>query len=83
MSKRPAKEQTTLEFSTNRLLAGLAGAHQKNLVRLEQKLGVRVDMRGNLVGISGAADASAKAASVLRALYARHLPTEEPERPMQ
>jgi phosphate starvation-inducible protein PhoH and related proteins len=78
LSKRPAKEQTTLEFSNNRLLAGLAGAHQKNLVRLEQKLGVRVDMRGNLVGISGAADASAKAASVLRALYARLEAGEEP-----
>ncbi len=77
-SKRPAKEQTTLEFSNNRLLAGLAGAHQKNFVRLEQKLGVRVDMRGNLVGIAGAADASERAANVLRALYARLEAGEEP-----
>jgi phosphate starvation-inducible protein PhoH and related proteins len=76
--RRPAKEQTTLEFSNNRLLAGLAGAHQKNFVRLEQKLGVRVDMRGNLVGIAGAADASERAANVLRALYARLEAGEEP-----
>jgi phosphate starvation-inducible PhoH-like protein len=53
------------------LLADLAGAHQKNFVRLEQKLGVRIDMRGNLVAIEGASEQRERSASILRALYAR------------
>ena len=65
------KEQVTLEFRDNALLATLAGAHQKNLVRVEQKLGVRVAMRGNLVAVEGAPSAREQAAAVLRALYAR------------
>ena len=68
---RAAKEQVTLEFPDNALVAALSGAHQKNLVRIEQKLGVRVAMRGNLVAIEGAPEARKRAAAVLRALYAR------------
>jgi len=68
---RGGKEQLTLEFPDNALVAALSGAHQKNLVRIEQKLSVRVAMRGNLVAIEGAAEARKRAASVLRALYAR------------
>jgi phosphate starvation-inducible PhoH-like protein len=70
-AKRPAREQVTLEFPDNAALAALGGAHLKNLVRIEQKLGVRVAMRGNLLAIEGAADARERAAAVLRALYAR------------
>ncbi len=69
--KRPAKEQVTLEFADNAILAALAGAHQKNFVRLEQKLGLHIAMRGNLVSIEGAADMRERAATVLRSLYAR------------
>ena len=69
--RKPAREQITLEFPDNALLANLSGAHQRNFVRLEQKLGVRVAMRGNLVSISGPSDARARAASVLRAIYSR------------
>lgn len=69
--KRPTREQVTLEFPDNALLASLSGTHQKNFVRLEQKLGVRVAMRGNLVAVEGSAEARERAASVLRALYAR------------
>ncbi len=69
--KRAAKEQVTLEFPDNALLAALAGAHQKNFVRLEQKLGVRISMRGNLVAIEGSAEARERTAGILRALYAR------------
>jgi phosphate starvation-inducible PhoH-like protein len=69
--KKPAREQITLEFPDNKLLASLSGAHQKNFVRLEQKLGVRVATRGNLVAIEGPGDARGRAAIVLRALYAR------------
>ncbi len=67
----PMREQVTLEFPNNALLAHLAGAHQKHFVRLEQKLDVRLATRGNLVGIEGAPDARSRAAAVLRALYAR------------
>jgi phosphate starvation-inducible protein PhoH and related proteins len=70
-AKRVTKEQVTLEFPDNALLAGLAGSHQKNFVRLEQKLDVRIAMRGNLVAIEGSPDTRERAATVLRALYAR------------
>ncbi|HXC57598.1 MAG TPA: PhoH family protein [Rhizomicrobium sp.] len=69
--KRAAKEQVTLEFPDNALLANLAGAHQKNFVRLEQKLGVRLAMRGNLVAIEGAGELRERGAAILLALYAR------------
>jgi phosphate starvation-inducible PhoH-like protein len=69
--RKPAREQITLEFPDNKLLASLSGAHQKNFVRLEQKLGVRVATRGNLVAIEGPSDARGRAAIVLRSLYAR------------
>jgi phosphate starvation-inducible PhoH-like protein len=61
----------TLEFPDNQRLAALGGAHQKHLVRVEQKLGVRVAMRGNLVAVEGVPDARERAAAVLRALYTR------------
>ena len=66
-----AKEQVTLEFPDNQRLAALGGAHQKHLVRVEQRLGVRVAMRGNLIAVEGAPDSRERATSVLRALYAR------------
>jgi phosphate starvation-inducible PhoH-like protein len=60
-----------LSSRSARRLAALGGAHQKHLVRVEQKLGVRVAMRGNLIAIEGAPEARERAAAVLRALYAR------------
>ena len=60
----------TLEFPDNALLAALGGPHAKNFVRMEQKLDVRIDTRGNLVAVEGARSAR-RAAAVLRALYAR------------
>ncbi len=72
-----AREQVTLEFQDNKLLAQLGGAHHKNFVRVEQKLGVRVATRGNLVSVEGAPAAREQAAAVLRALYARIAAGEE------
>jgi phosphate starvation-inducible PhoH-like protein len=63
------RQAVTLEFPDNALLAGLSGPHQKHFVRLEQKLDVRLAMRGNLVSIEGAS--RERAAGVLSALYAR------------
>lgn len=71
------REQVTLEFPDNALLALLGGAHHKNLVRVEQRLGVRVATRGNLVSVEGAPAAREQAAAVLRALYARIAAGEE------
>jgi phosphate starvation-inducible PhoH-like protein len=68
---RAEREQLTLEFSDNAVLAALGGSHQKNFIRIEQKLGIRVASRGNLVSIEGAPAAREQSASVLRALYAR------------
>jgi phosphate starvation-inducible PhoH-like protein len=71
VKKKVPHEQVTLEFPDNALLAGLSGAHQKNFARLEQKLGVRVATRGNLVAVEGSVESRERAAGVLRALYAR------------
>jgi phosphate starvation-inducible PhoH-like protein len=69
--RKAAREQITLEFPDNALLAALSGAHQKNFARLEQKLGVRIATRGNLIAIEGPMESRDRAAAVLRALYAR------------
>jgi phosphate starvation-inducible PhoH-like protein len=63
------KNALTLEFPDNRLLAALSGPHAKHLARLEQKLNVGIDMRGNLVAIEG--EERERAGSILRALYTR------------
>ncbi len=69
--KKTTREQVTLEFPDNALLAALSGTHQRNFARLEQKLGVRIAIRGNLIGVEGSAEARERATAVLRALYAR------------
>lgn len=61
--------RTTLEFDDNKLLRALIGPHSRHLVRIEQKLGVGIDLRGNLIGIDG--DLRERAAEILRALYVR------------
>jgi len=63
------KNALTLEFPDNRLLAALSGPHAKHLARLEQRLSVGIDMRGNLVAIDG--KERERAGSILRALYTR------------
>ena len=70
-SKSLTGEQLTLEFKRNALLSALAGSHSRHLVRLEQRLGVKIAMRGNLIAIEGSPEARERAASVLRALYGR------------
>jgi len=60
---------TTLEFPDNKLLRALGGPHAKHLARIEQKLNVGIDMRGNLVAIEG--KDRERAGAILRALYLR------------
>ncbi len=59
----------TLEFPDNKLLRALGGPHAKHFARLEQKLNVGIDSRGNLLAIEGAG--RERAAAILRALYLR------------
>jgi len=60
---------TTLEFPDNKLLRALGGPHAKYFARIEQKLNVAIDMRGNLVAIEGAD--RERAGAILRSLYLR------------
>jgi phosphate starvation-inducible PhoH-like protein len=66
-----AREQVTLEFRRNSLLPALAGNHSRNLVRLEQKLGVRLAQRGNLIAVEGTPEARERTTAILRSLYER------------
>jgi len=59
----------TLEFPDNKLLRALGGPHARHFARLEQKLSVGIDMRGNLVAVEG--KDRERAATILRALYQR------------
>lgn len=70
-SKSVAKEQVTLEFSNNARIAALGGSHGRTFAHIEQKLGVRIASRGNLIAVEGPAPARERASAVLRALYAR------------
>jgi phosphate starvation-inducible protein PhoH and related proteins len=63
--------QTQLEFADNRLLVDLCGEYDRNLVKLEQELGVQVVRRGNQLHIMGDSDARQRAAETLNALYDR------------
>jgi phosphate starvation-inducible PhoH-like protein len=72
-----AREAVTLEFKKNAHLAALAGSHSRHLVRLEQRLGIKIAMRGNLIAIEGEPRAREQAASILRALYERAEAGEE------
>jgi len=60
---------TTLEFPDNKLLRALGGPHAKHFARIEQKLNVGIDMRGNLVAVEGRD--RERAGAILRALYLR------------
>jgi phosphate starvation-inducible PhoH-like protein len=57
------------EFQDNALAQVLFGPHNANLDRIESRLGVALDARGNQVSISGTADLVAEASQVLDALY--------------
>ena len=61
----------TLQFDDNALLPLLYGDHDRNLVRLEQGLGVKVSSRGNRIAISGEPGRVEAASVALTALYKR------------
>ena len=59
-----------IDFDDNKLLTELFGEHDRNLARIEQKLGVSLVPRGNRVAIDGETDAQLVARAVLSDLYA-------------
>jgi phosphate starvation-inducible PhoH-like protein len=64
-------ETAHMRFRDNSLLPLLFGAHDRNLARIEQVLGVMVGSRGNEVAIDGPAESVEIAQHVLSSLYDR------------
>ncbi len=60
-----------IDFNDNRLAKSLFGEHDRNLARLEQKLGVVLTPRGNRVSVKGSPDNATRAIQALKQLYAR------------
>ena len=77
MSRKPVPAQAgdrsrvELLFDKPQLLAQLFGQYDRNLVALENRLGVYITARGNRVGLEGTAEQVAMARDVLNDLYAR------------
>jgi phosphate starvation-inducible PhoH-like protein len=81
MSKRPLtaaapaepgdRVRLTAEFERTQLLGILFGEFDRNLVAIENRLGVYISARGNRVQIEGEAEAAARARDVLVDLYNR------------
>ncbi len=69
--KSRTKRQTSLqiEFDDNKLLPMLFGSHNAHLAKIEQKLDVVLNSRGNTVAISGPQDQAEAAEEVLTRLY--------------
>jgi phosphate starvation-inducible PhoH-like protein len=73
-SPAPSPDQIAgidLEFPDNRLLIDLCGELDRNLVQIEQLLGVQIQRRGNMLALHGTAEKRTNAETVLRGLYAR------------
>ena len=77
MSRKPVPAQSgersraELTFDRPQLMAQLFGEFDKNLLLLENRLGVYITARGNKVGLEGTAEAVASARDVLNGLYNR------------
>jgi phosphate starvation-inducible PhoH-like protein len=67
----PASRSVTLNFDDNQLLPILYGEHDRNLARIEMRLGVRLASRGNRLTISGAPERTEVAEAALADLWRR------------
>ena len=67
----PEQRTVTLQFDDNGLLPLLYGEHDRHLVRIEQRLGVRLGSRGNRLTIAGTPERTEVAEATLRALWKR------------
>jgi phosphate starvation-inducible PhoH-like protein len=66
-----AEAPILLQFDDNTLLPLLFGEHDRNLARIEQRLGVRLSSRGNRLAIEGPHSNREAARDALLALYDR------------
>ena len=73
MTAQPAEplESVTLSFADNGFCALLFGRHHEHLAMIEQQTQASLHARGNVVTISGAAEAVEAARAVLQDLYRR------------
>jgi phosphate starvation-inducible protein PhoH and related proteins len=62
---------SVLEFPDNRLLIDLCGELDRNIVQVEERLGIAVHRRGNHLALHGGQEERENAERVFRALYAR------------
>ena len=69
--KSPPQSAITMQFNDNHLLPLLLGDHDRQLVRIEQALGVRLSCRGNRVAIAGDPMRVEAAQSALTGLWRR------------
>jgi phosphate starvation-inducible PhoH-like protein len=58
-----------INFDNNKALPILYGEQNKNITYLEQKLGLKIGVRGNVLAIAGDFEKSHKAKSILETLY--------------
>jgi phosphate starvation-inducible protein PhoH and related proteins len=78
MSKKPLSNtpaapgdrvRLTVEFERTQLMGALMGEFDRNLVAIENRLGVYISARGNRVQIEGEAESAARARDVLSSVY--------------
>jgi phosphate starvation-inducible protein PhoH and related proteins len=67
----PQRARLDIEFDQPHLLGPLFGEFDRNLVAIEDRLGVYIAARGNKVQIEGEPEAAARARDVLNGLYNR------------
>jgi phosphate starvation-inducible PhoH-like protein len=67
----PASRSVTLNFDDNQLLPLLYGEHDRNLARIEMRLGVRIASRGNRLTITGAPERTEVAEAAMADLWRR------------
>ena len=69
MNKATISESVNLQFADNSLLPTLYGEDDKNLIKLEKSFGVVIKSRGNIISITGEAEAAQAASAVLTKIY--------------
>ncbi len=71
LSSGTESTELAVEFPDNFLLIDLCGEYDRNLSKLEEKLGVQILRRGNHLVVVGEESAAKETIDVLRALYSR------------
>lgn len=67
--EKPKEETINIQFANNALLTTLYGEDDKTLQKLEKNFGVVATSRGNMLSLTGSAQAANKAQDVILGLY--------------